>query len=123
MACPSRLATRGSCRGCRAEPWFDDFQRHIPASMHDEFAAAVIETDKLVEINLSAHLLNRQYPERFKLQYLDYLAGLRQRGVRLCLGSDCHDRRYRQIDFATGARLLTTVGITDQDLWRLPPHA
>ena len=104
-----------------AEPWFDDFG-HIPASMHDEFAAAALECATKVEINLCAILLNAHYPEGFKHQYLEYLAALKSRGVDLSIGSDCHDRRYN-IDFATAAEMLETVGITDADLWVLPPRA
>jgi histidinol phosphatase-like PHP family hydrolase len=103
-----------------AEPWFDDFGV-IPRSMHDEFAAAAIENGKVVEINISAMLLNPGYPERFVLQYLDYVAWLKAEGVSLCVGSDCHGEHY-QIDFEAAGRMLESVGIEDADLWRLPPR-
>ena len=103
-----------------AEPWFDDFG-HVPAAMHDEFAAAAIESDTKVEVNLCAMLLNRGYPARFKEQYAEYLAGLKATGVRLTIGSDCHSERY-DIDFETPARMLEAVGIGEGDLWRLPPR-
>ena len=101
-----------------AEPWFDDFGA-IPASMHDEFAAAAIEHDTAFEINLSANLLNRRYPERWKAQYMKYIVGLKSRGVRLCVGSDLHAAHYG-IDLEAGARILETAGIRDADLWRMP---
>ena len=101
-----------------AEPWFDDFGA-IPASMHDEFAAAAIEHDTAFEINLNANLLNRRYPERWKAQYMDYIARLKSQGVKLCVGSDLHAERY-EIDLETGARMLETAGISDADLWRMP---
>ena len=100
-------------------PWLDDFNA-IPTSMHDEFAAAVRENGKVVEINLSAMLLNRHYPERFIGQYLDYLAGLKACGVALSIGSDCHFGTYGKIDFKTAELMLDSVGIEDVDLWRLP---
>ena len=100
------------------EPWFDDFG-HIPQSMHDEFAAALVETGTKAEINMSAILLNPHYPPRFKAQYLDYVAGLKAKGVQLCTSSDCHFPHYT-IDFGAGSNMLDTVGITDGDLWRLP---
>jgi hypothetical protein len=103
-----------------AEPWFDDF-RCIPASMHDEFGSAAVERGKKVEINLCAMLQNPHYPERFKRQYMEYLAELKSRGVRLCVGSDCHDRRYA-IGFEAPAAMLESVGIADADLWVLPPR-
>jgi histidinol phosphatase-like PHP family hydrolase len=98
-----------------AEPWFDDFKA-IPESIHDEFAAAVVENDTLVEINLLAMLLNWQYSYRFKRQYLDYLAGLKDKGAKLCIGSDNHEEHYYEIDFLTSASMLERVGIGREDL-------
>jgi len=102
-----------------AEPWFDDFGV-IPQTMHDEFAAAAIEHGKAVEINISANLLHPGYPKHFAGQYLDYLAGLKARGVPLSVASDCHSAHY-EIDFEAAARMLEGVGIRDDELWRLPP--
>jgi histidinol phosphatase-like PHP family hydrolase len=103
-----------------SDPWLDDF-RKIPQSMHDEFATAVVEHDKIVEINISAILLNGDYPASFPLQYLDYLAALKGRGVRFSIGSDCHSARY-DIDFHKPAEMLASIGIKDEDLWQLPPR-
>jgi len=100
----------------RTDPWFDDF-RKVPPSMHDEFAASAVQHGAIVEINLDAILLNRQYPAPFKRQYLDYLAYLKSRGVMLTVGSDCHAPQYT-IDFETADRMLSTVGIRDEELWR-----
>ena len=102
------------------EPWLDDFGV-IPTSMHDEFAAAAMEHDSVVEINAQAMLLNPQYPERFKRQYVEYTAELKARGVTLSIGSDCHSAHY-QTDFETTAEMLASVGFTDADFWRLPPR-
>ena len=102
------------------EPWFDDFNR-IPRTMHDEFAALAVEHDRKVEINLWAMLLNALYPDRFKRQYLEYLAGLKSKGVRLCIGSDCHNAHY-EADFDCASRMLQSVGIGEQDLWGLAPR-
>ena len=103
-----------------AEPWFDDFG-HIPHSMHDEFAAAAVENDTVVEINISAILLNPHYPAPFKEQYLEYLAELKERNVPLSIGSDCPSAHY-EIDFATAASMLAKVGIRAEELWRLLPR-
>jgi histidinol phosphatase-like PHP family hydrolase len=103
------------------DPWLDDFGK-IPGSMHEEFAAAAVQHGKVVEINISAMLLNHNYPTTFPAQYLEYVADLKARGVCLCLGSDCHSARYA-IDFDTTARMLESVGLRDEDLWRLPPRA
>ncbi len=102
-----------------AEPWFDDFA-HVPQSMHDEFAAAAVQHRKAVEINLQAMLLNPHYPQRFKRQYVEYLGRLRDAGVTLSIGSDCHERDYAAVDFATAADLLDPIALRDEDLWRLP---
>jgi len=102
------------------EPWLGDFKR-IPASMHEEFAAALVEHDTVAEINISANVCNRQYPERFIEQYLEYIAELKSRGVKLSIGSDCHAPTYN-IDFERVERMLDGVGISEDDLWCLPPR-
>jgi histidinol phosphatase-like PHP family hydrolase len=106
--------------GYSAEPWFDDF-RHIPQAMHDEFAAAVIQHDAIVEINTGAMLLTQRYPARFFRQYLEYLAELKGRGVRLCIGSDCHSATYAP-RFEIASEMLASVGIREQDFWKLAPR-
>ncbi len=103
------------------DPWFDDFRR-IPASMHAEFAAAAAEHGTKVEINIDAILLNPHYPERFKRQYMDYIASLRAAGVALSVGSDCHAATYEGV-FAAAAAMLDDAGIREADLWVLPPRA
>ena len=102
-----------------AEPWFDDF-RAIPTSMHDEFAAAAIEHNTAVEINIAAMLLNPHYPQRFISQYLEYLVELQSRGVSLSIGSDCHTAHY-DIDFEKAGRMLESAGIVDA-FWSLEPR-
>jgi histidinol phosphatase-like PHP family hydrolase len=100
------------------DPWLDDFGK-VPQSMHDEFAAAAVGHDTVVECNIHAMLLNSAYPESFAGQYLEYLAGLKQLGVKLSVGSDCHAEHYTtNLDKAT--EMLGSVGITDADLWCLP---
>lgn len=103
-----------------AEPWLDDFGV-IPRSMHDEFAAACIEHGKAVEVNLGACLMNPTYPASFAPRYIEYLAGLKSRGVTLALGSDTHGPRYPD-DLAAVARLLDPLDLHEADLWRLPPR-
>ena len=103
----------------KAEPWFDDFGV-IPRSMHNEFAAAAVESGTKVEVNIAANLLNPRYPESFAPAYLEYLAGLQSQGVCLSIGSDCHSAHY-DIDFERAARMLEDAGIEDA-FWRLPPR-
>ena len=101
-------------------PWLDDFGA-VPRSMHDEFCAACIEHGTVVEINLQAMLLNGLYPERFKRQYVDYMADLGSRGVRLGIGSDCHSPHYTT-DFEAAADILDGAGLREEDMWRLAPR-
>jgi histidinol phosphatase-like PHP family hydrolase len=102
------------------DPWLDDFTK-IPRAMHDEFAAAAVQHAKVVEINLGATLLNRSYPQSFAAQYVEYLAGLKARGVRFSIGSDCHAGSYAP-DFERAAQILAPLGLRDDDLWRLSPR-
>lgn len=102
----------------RTLPWLDDF-RCIPRAMHDEFAAAVRENGKLVEINAGAILLNESYPPSFRPQYLEYLAMLKEAGVRFAIGSDAHDVGYLPRVKLIAAD-LDAVGITASDLWQGP---
>jgi len=106
--------------GCyRDEPWLGDFGV-IPKSIHDEFASAALEHGTVVEINIGAHLLNRRYPEHFAPRYLEYLADLQTRGVRLTMGSDCHAAHYA-VDFPKVADMLERAGIADA-FWCPPPR-
>ena len=102
-----------------AEPWFDDFNV-IPRSMHNEFAAAAVASGTKVEVNIPAHLFNSQYPEKHVARYLEYLADLQSRGVRLSIGSDCHAAHY-DADFARAGQMLERAGIAD-DFWCLAPR-
>ena len=94
-------------------PWFDDFDV-IPKSMHMEFADALVKNNKYHEINLEAIVLNQQYTDRFRKQYLEYLVFMQEMGVGFTIGSDCHDAGYR-IDFAVSGRLLDAYGIRFDD--------
>jgi len=98
----------------RTRPWLDDFGV-IPQSMHDEFAAALIEHGTLMEINGGAMLLTEKYPMSFRRQYGDYLVSMKERGVRFSFGSDCHGPasapRVRQVE-----PILDGLGITAEDL-------
>jgi len=101
-------------------PWFDDFDA-IPESVRDEFAAALIEHDTAAEINPGV-VITWHYPERWRQRYIEYLAELAERGVRLVTGSDRHLRPYEN-RFEEMAPLLQKVGINDEAFWRLPPRA
>ena len=103
------------------DPWLDDFAGKIPQSMHDEFAAAARQHDTVVEINICANLLSPNYPEAFKRDYMDYIGFLHSKGVKLSIGSDCHNADY-DIDFETAAKMIEGIGITEDDLWCMEPR-
>lgn len=94
--------------------WLTDFSM-IPQSMHQEFAKSCIENHKLVEINLSAMLLNWRYTEKFKQEYIDYLVLLKEYGVKFSIGSDCHNQFY-DIDFQKSSDMLEAAGFVSEDL-------
>lgn len=94
--------------------WITDFSM-IPQSMHQEFAKSCIENQKLVEINLSAMLLNWRYSDKFKQDYIDYLVLLKGYGVQFSIGSDCHSEFY-DIDFQKVSDMLETAGFGSGDL-------
>ena len=97
-------------------PWFDDFGKRIPRSMHDEFAAAVIENDKKVEINIDAFIANPLYTEKFKRDYADWLSDLKSRGATFSVGSDCHLVEY-DVKFDLAEEYIAGIGIAEEDLW------
>jgi histidinol phosphatase-like PHP family hydrolase len=104
-------------------PWFDDFGA-IPASMHDEFAAALVANGKIVEVNAKACLENPEYPERFKRRYAELVAFWKERGAALSFGTDHHDfdGENDPAMLESVERRLAAVGVTDRDFWRLPPR-
>ena len=102
------------------DPWLDDFGK-VPTSMHDEFAAAANENGTVVEINISACLMNGAYPESFGKQYLEYLSLLNELGVTFSIGSDLHAPTY-EIEFPKVVEMIEPIGLRDEDLWRLPPR-
>ena len=96
-------------------PWLSNFSV-IPDSMHHEFAQAVIENNKIVEINASAIFLNPRYPDSFRQEYTLYLRKLKNWGVTFSLGSDAHSLetigRTLQI-----ADILEEIDLAPSSLW------
>lgn len=74
--------------GVMTGPWFDDFSI-IPESFHEEFAAAVLENNKIVELNTD-FFVSACYTDYFKRQYAEYLCMLHEKGIPISIGSDLH---------------------------------
>jgi len=98
----------------RTLPWFDNF-KVIPESLHREFAGAVIEHHKAVEINAEM-LVAPNYPQHFPEQYLEYLALLKSCGVTFSVGSDAHTpsdmNRLSKVE-----NYIRELGLTPEELW------
>lgn len=93
------------------EPWFDDF-KVIPQSIHDEFAAAVKENGKCVEMNVG-FFYTTIFTDHFKHQYAEYIRSLFEKGVPITIGSDSHTdyRNYQE----QSEKFLAPVGFTATD--------
>jgi histidinol phosphatase-like PHP family hydrolase len=88
--------------------------------MHDEFAAAAIEHNTAIEINISCILLSPKYLQKFVSQYLEYIAYLQSQGAILSLASDCHTAHY-EIDFEKAGEMIESAGIKNK-FWCLEPR-
>jgi len=99
-------------------PWVDGFEG-IPESCHDEFAAALAENNTAAELN-PGWVLGKPFGEAGFERYLDYLRMLKDRGVRLAIGSDCH-AEYRPFSDAC-EQLLDDMDLSDGDLFDLLPR-
>jgi hypothetical protein len=97
--------------------WLEDFSI-IPESMHDEFAAAVREHGKIVEINTTM-TMPKSYSEPWCERYRDYLAYLREAGCRFSIGGDSHAASYDRPPQAMGD-VLERRGFSQGDLWTGP---
>jgi histidinol phosphatase-like PHP family hydrolase len=102
-----------------SEQWYNGFTV-IPQSMHEEFAKACIEHNTAVEINLYFGF-DKRLPPKYKYQYLDYLAILKDGGVTFSIGSDCH-APHLDADYEAAALWLEPLGLRDEDFWCLPPR-
>lgn len=92
-------------------PWFDDF-KVIPQSIHDEFAAAVKENGKCVEMNMSFFTVPI-YTDAFKHQYAEYIRSLFEQGVGITAGTDAHEFYEPQQELC--AKYLTAAGFKVED--------
>jgi len=101
----------------RTAPWFDDLAA-IPTSMHEELAAAAREHGTAIEINAGAIFANPIYPIRFKRQYAEYLALMKDLGVRFALASDSHAAGYAADRIGHLQGVVDELGLTPDDLWR-----
>ena len=94
--------------------WFEDMSR-IPDSHVEELADACVETGTSVEMNGGAIIHHARYTDRFKDDYMEYIAALSERGVTFTLCSDAHD--IEKLSYATdAAQFLADAGVPDDQI-------
>ena len=115
----AEFATDGSYR-VLAMPWLGDFAV-IPRSMHEEFAAALRESDTACELHAGSFFeqLDRygSFPSPPIEAYLDYCLLLRDAGVRFSIGSDSHGPGYDHSLVLRLSEPLATLDLTDSAIW------
>ena len=123
MACDERVTILGHPWSCNLL-WYGDFTI-IPASLHDELAAALKENGKFAECNCSM-FTGSDTSEYFRNQYAEFMRFLFERGIPITIGTDCHgssahnDYPDRRAIYET---YLSKVGFKEGDFTDLPDSA
>lgn len=98
--------------------WFTSMGQ-IPDWHGREIAEAALAYGTAIEANYAAFFTENQYGQygpAFRESYVEYLAGIAQRGVRISIGSDAHD-----ISWLAGVHeimaLLEGVGVGREQFW------
>lgn len=121
LACDERVTILGHPWYHGKGIWYEDFSV-IPASMHQELAAALKENGKYVECN-SHFFRSALSTEQFRHQYAEFLRMLFEMGIPVTYGSDDHngfgDKRGNVEPYlaAAGFRDGDIVELAEEDLW------
>ena len=99
--------------------WYNDFSV-IPQSMHEEMAAALVETGTYAELN-AGNLTSQHGTEKYRYQYAEYMRFLFEKGVRITYGSDCHGGTNGVYPDVRPAfeHYIRAAGFTDGDFYDL----
>lgn len=97
-------------------PWFDSMAA-VPEGYVRELGQAAKETGTAIEINGSAIFANPAYSERFREEYLDYLAILAEEGACFSLGSDAHNIGKLETILSCW-RVIEQLGLGPERIWR-----
>ena len=118
LACDDRVTILGHPWACNYS-WVKDFSV-VPASMHEELAAALLENGKCVECNVGM-FQDEVHSELFYHQYAEFLRAFFERGIPVTYGSDCHGSNNKQYpDVRMDAwKYLEQVGFRDGDFCEL----
>ena len=119
LACDDRVTILGHPWACN-DTWFEDFSI-VPASMHDELAAALIESGKYAECNVGMFTADDTSKGNFRHQYAEFLRFLFEKGIPITYGYDCHgDKNGVYPDDRIHAwRYLEQAGFKDGDFSEL----
>jgi len=121
LACDERVTILGHPWYHPKGFWYADFSV-IPASMHQELAAALKEHGKYMECN-GYFFVTSATTEKFRNQYAQYLRQMHELGIPITYGSDSHNA-YSDCHVATeeylaaaGFRDGEIVEVAEKDFW------
>lgn len=99
-----------------AMPWLKDLSA-LPEEWIAELGETAVKTGTAIEINAEAIFDCPYYPESFKESYLEFLARLKEYGVRFSFGTDSHSIG-QLASISTLQRVAKQLGITMEQIWR-----
>jgi len=96
-------------------PWFDDLSV-VPEEYHLELAEVAREHGTAIEVNACAIFCTRNYSDRFKEQYKEYIALLKDQGVMFSISSDAHNINHLGTTRVV-EDILAEIGVPDSQIW------
>jgi len=88
----------------------------VPESYARELGQVARETGTAIEINSAAILVNPAYSERYRREYVEYLAAVAAEGPRFALGSDAHNLGH--LGTVTAAwQVAGQLGLGPERIW------
>lgn len=88
----------------------------VPESFARELGQLARETGTAIEINTAAILVNPAYSERYRREYVDYLAAVAAEGPRFALGSDAHGLEHLGT-ITTAWQVAEQLGLGPERIW------
>ncbi len=100
----------------RGWPWFDSMEA-VPEAFARELGQVARETGTAIEINTAANLESARYSDRYKEEYVAYLAILAEEGPCFATASDAHDIE-KLGTIGTAWKVAAQLGLTAERIWR-----
>jgi histidinol phosphatase-like PHP family hydrolase len=88
----------------------------VPESYARELGQVARETGTAIEINSAANLVNPAYSQRFRSEYVDYLAIIAEEGPLFSLGSDAHDLAHLNT-VVSSWQVIEKLGLGPERVW------